>query len=128
LALLNTLPDTAQRTRQELALQISLGHALGAVAGHCIPEYGAIYARAQVLCEQIGEPTQHFAVLNALREYHSIRAEWTMARGVAEEMLRLAYQQPDTTLCVAAHRALGNTLIWLGEFAPARLHLEQGIA
>ena len=27
-----------------------------------------------------------------------------------------------------AHLALGETLFWLGEFAPAREHLEQGIA
>jgi hypothetical protein len=126
LTLLSTLPDTAQRARQELALQISLGHALGAVSGHGLPEYGAIYARAQVLCDQIGEPAQRFAVLNALREYHSIRGEWTNACKVAQEMLHLAQQQPDTTLRVVAHRALGNTLIWLGAFGPGRLHVAQG--
>ena len=31
-------------------------------------------------------------------------------------------------LLVEAHRALGNTLFWLGEFASARTHLEQGMA
>ena len=31
-------------------------------------------------------------------------------------------------MLVAAHRALGTTLFFLGEIVPARAHLEQGIA
>jgi predicted ATPase len=34
----------------------------------------------------------------------------------------------DPTLLLEAHLALGNTLVWLGEFASARAHLEQGMA
>jgi transcriptional regulator with XRE-family HTH domain len=127
LALLHTLPDTTQHSRQELALQISLGHALGTLAGYGTQEVGDIFAHAQALCNQFGEVTQRFAVLDGLRAAYNMRGEWTNMRLVAEEMLHLAHRQPDTTLRVAAHHALGNTLLWLGAFGPGRLQVEQGL-
>jgi hypothetical protein len=43
-------------------------------------------------------------------------------------LLILAHRQHDPALLLQAHRALGTTLFFLGELAPARAHLEQGIA
>jgi adenylate cyclase len=51
-----------------------------------------------------------------------------VVRELAEQLLVLAQRLQDPVHLIEAHRALGNTLFWLGEFAPARGHLEQGIA
>ncbi len=88
---------------------------------------GNAYRRAHQLCHQVGETAAWVGALNGLRNYHSIRGEWAEIRAVCEEMLQLAYQQTDPIHQVAAHRSLGNTLVWLGAFADARRHLEQGL-
>jgi len=51
LALLATLPDSPQRTEDELTLQLTLGELLMAVKGPPAPEVGAVYVRAQRLCD-----------------------------------------------------------------------------
>ncbi|MFQ5595325.1 MAG: AAA family ATPase, partial [Anaerolineae bacterium] len=128
LGLLKTLPDSPERAQQELALQITLGPALIATKGYAAPEVEQAYTRAQELWPQVGETPQLFAVLRGLWEYYEVRAELQTAHEVAEQLLNLAQNEQDPALLLEAHRALGPTLLWLGEFAPARAHLEQGIA
>jgi adenylate cyclase len=60
--------------------------------------------------------------------YYHLRSEWQIARELAEQLLTLAEYQQDTALILQGHRALGDTLYWLGEFELAYAHLEQGIA
>jgi len=50
LELLKTLPDTPERTRQELTLQTALGVPLVATKGYAAPEVGEAYTRARELC------------------------------------------------------------------------------
>src|SRR5262245_5059626 len=50
LELLQPLPDSPERTQQELTLQIALGGALMAIKGYAAPEVGHAYARARELC------------------------------------------------------------------------------
>jgi predicted ATPase len=50
-----------------------------------------------------------------------------IARQLAEQLLTLGQRQHDPALRLQGHRALGDTLLWLGEFVLARAHLEQGM-
>src|SRR5262245_45792684 len=63
LAVLKTLPDTTERARQELTLQLALNDALFAVKGYAAPEVGTAMTRARQLCQQLGETPQLFPVL-----------------------------------------------------------------
>jgi len=128
LELLKTQPDTPERTLQELLLQTTLGPALTATKGHAAPEVGTIYARARELCQQVGESPQLFTVLIGLRRFYSVRAELQTAHELDVQCLRLAQRAQDPALLVEAHRALGVSLFFVGELAPAREHLEQGFA
>lgn len=47
---------------------------------------------------------------------------------MGEQLLTLAQRQPDSTSLVAAHSGLGDTLFYMGSFASARAHLEQGLS
>jgi predicted ATPase len=51
-----------------------------------------------------------------------------VAHELAEQLLVLAQRLQHPVYLIEAYRALGNTLFWLGELAPARGYLEQGIA
>jgi predicted ATPase len=128
LELLATLPDTPQRAQQELAMQTTLGPALMAIKGFAAPEVLHAYARARELCQQAGETPQLFQVLRGLWYFYLIRSELRTARELGEHLLTLAQQVGDPVLRVEAHYALGLTLNYLGEFAAAQSHLEQGIA
>ena len=128
LEVLQVLPDTPARLQQELELQTTLGPALIATKGYGAPEVAHIYSRARELCQQMGETPDLFPVLRGLWVFHEARAEMLVAQELAEQLLVLAQSLQNPVHLIEAHRALGNTLFWLGEFAPARVHLEQGIA
>ncbi|HEX2137496.1 MAG TPA: adenylate/guanylate cyclase domain-containing protein [Microvirga sp.] len=125
LELLATLPDSPVRRRQELDLQVALGGTLLTAKGYAAPETWRAYARARELCAEIGETPQLFPVLFGQSLAHVMRAEHIAALEVAEELLRLAQRQEDPVPVLIAHRVLGPTLFHLGQFAPAREHLEQ---
>lgn len=63
LEILKDLPDTRERTRQELDLQIALALALHALKGQAAPEVERAYARARTLCKQGEDTSQLFRVL-----------------------------------------------------------------
>jgi predicted ATPase len=128
LELLKFLPETPERTRQELLLQIALGSTLMATKGYAAPEVERAYARARELCQQVEETLQQFQVLWGLWQYHIVRAELQSAYELAEQFLAVAQRVQDPAFLVRAYHALGDTLLHLGEMAPARTHLEQGIA
>jgi class 3 adenylate cyclase/predicted ATPase len=125
LELLVRLPDTPDRARQELGLRIAIGTPLQAIKGPAAPEIEVVYTRALELCRQIGEPAQRFSVLRGLWLLHHVRAELQVARELAEQLLGMAQHIQDPTLLLEAHRALGSTLLWLGEFPRAWDNLEQ---
>ncbi|MFQ5857371.1 MAG: AAA family ATPase, partial [Anaerolineae bacterium] len=128
LMLLETLPQTAERAEQELALQLALGNAFSFTRGLASPELGEAYARARVLCQRVGDTAERLPALWGLWAFHLMRAELQTARELGEELLRLAESEQDPTAFLVAHRALGVVLFYLGELAPARAHLEQAIA
>jgi predicted ATPase len=55
------------------------------------------------------------------------RGDLRSAQELANQLLALGESSRDPSLLVEAHFAHGNTLFWVGDFAPARDHLEQGI-
>jgi TOMM system kinase/cyclase fusion protein len=127
LDVLKTLPDTPERTQHELTLYTALGVPLRATKGFGAPEVGQVYARARALCQQVEETPQLSPVLRGLWEYYELRGELQTARELGEQLLTLAQHVREEELLLVAHHVLGDTLVWLGEFAGARAHLEQGM-
>ena len=107
---------------------IALGASLHATKGYAAPEVGQTYTRARQLCEHLEDPHQLFPVLRGLWHYYHVRAEYQTAQALGEQLLTLAQQVQDAAMLVAAHRALGTTLFYLGAVASAHTHFAQGIA
>jgi class 3 adenylate cyclase/predicted ATPase len=128
LEVLMTLPDTLERARQELDMQITLGPVLMAVKGQSSPDTRRAYARARELCQQVGETPQLFPVLHGLWRFYMVRAELQTTRELAGQLFTFAQHAQDPALLLEANRMMGQTMYWLGELAPARAHLEQGMA
>jgi predicted ATPase len=128
LEVLKTLPDTPQRAQQELTLQVALGTPLIATKGYAAPVVEHAYARARTLCQQIGTTPLLFRVLGGLSAFYVVRGDLQAARKLGEQLLRLAQSVQNPDLLMRAHFALGPPLFFLGKFASAQKHLEQGIA
>lgn len=127
LELLKTFPSTPERAQQELTLHLMLGGPLLMTKGYAAPELGVVYNRARALCQQVGEAPQLFPALWGLWLFYNVRAEYKSGHELGEQLFRLAHDLQDSTLLPYAHYALGLTFFPLGEFAPARQHLEQGL-
>jgi predicted ATPase len=128
LELLKTLPDTPERTKQELRLQLALSSALLVTKGYAAPEVGEMYTRARELCQQVGDDSQLFSVLTGLNVFYFTRAELHRAREQGEQSLALAQRMQNATARMRAHNMLGITLRYLGEHTLSREQYEQGIA
>jgi predicted ATPase len=128
LELLKARPDTPECTRQEVSLRIALAAPLTMTKGYAAPEVEKAYGHALALCRRVGENPQLFPVLLGLWRFYVVRAEYTTAHGLGEQLLHLAQTVSDPTLFLGAQNALGVTLFYLGELIPARTHLEEGFA
>jgi predicted ATPase len=128
LDLLAMLPETPARAQQELDLQIALGPALAATKGYAAPEVEQTYARARVLCAQVGETPQLLPTLRGLYLVYLNRGVLPTARELGEQLYRLAQRAAAPTPRQEAHEALGSILFHLGEYAAAWTHFEQSLA
>jgi predicted ATPase len=126
LALLATLPETPGRATQEIDLQLALGSALSATKGNTAPEVEQTYVRARALCAQIGETPQLFPTLRGLGRFYTSLGALPTSRELGEQLVRLAEQTADPTRRLEAHQTLGTVLFYLGDYAVARTHFEQG--
>jgi predicted ATPase len=128
LEVLKTLSDTIEHRRQELEVRTTLGRALIAVKGLAAPEVEAVYQRARVLCQQVGESPQLLVVLFGLGTFYNNRGQYQEAQELGEQALRLAQRVQDPAGLAYAHCLLGNTSWFHGELEAARTHMEQGIS
>jgi tetratricopeptide (TPR) repeat protein len=125
LALVEALPDSPERDRQELALQLTLGPPLIVTKGTASPEIERTYRRAHELCQKAGDASQLFSALWGLWYCQdNPRKEGDLA----EQLLSLAGRTQEPGLLLEAYHALGPSYLWVGELATALAHLEQGIA
>ena len=112
LELIEKLPDTPERARQELCLHVTLGVPLIATEGYAAPDVGLTYTRARELCRQFGETPEISQVLWGLWTFYLVKAELGTAREIAEEFLRLAQDLPYPGLAME----VTLYLMHLGEF------------
>jgi predicted ATPase len=119
--------DTPERTDQELALQVMHGVALRAVKGFADPSVGEAFARARELCPHSGQNARLVPVLRGLWEYYEVQSDYATALPLARQLLSLAESLRDDGVLAVACDVMGDTSVWMGEFATAWQHLEVGI-
>jgi class 3 adenylate cyclase/tetratricopeptide (TPR) repeat protein len=124
LELLGTMPETADRARQELALQLLLGSSMSFVNG---PHSGAPnYTRARELAREIGAVPEMFPALAGLGYAQIVSGHMHEARALAEEFLELA-PRDDPLLPAVGHWLLAYTAWWQGDFVDVHMHSRQGL-
>jgi tetratricopeptide (TPR) repeat protein len=109
LKLLASTPSTAERTQQQIMLQISLARALLETKGYT-EEVERAYARALELCEGAGEVPQLFPILRGLASFHIFRMEYEKSIQMAERILALAEHLDDAEMKIEGQMILGYNL------------------
>ena len=125
---LTALPDTADRARQEIELQLALGIPLIAVRGYAAEETREAFARARTLCLQTERAEEYFQALYGLWGHSWMSGKNNQALNMADEFLARSKSSANPVPLMVAHRVMGSTLLSIGQFEQSRQHFEESIA
>jgi predicted ATPase len=128
LALLESLPASPERNRQELSLQIALFAPLAAVKGYAAPALGQAYSRARELCRLVDDAPRLFVVTYGLWGHNLVQMNLDLARELARQCLALAEASQNPAFLLEGNRMLGETAFHRGELVPAREYFERSRA
>jgi DNA-binding NtrC family response regulator/tetratricopeptide (TPR) repeat protein len=128
LELVRRRPESPERDRQELELQVALGPSLVVVRGYAAADVEAIHDHARALCERLGDDPLLFPAARLIWWFHLVRGDLRTAQAAAERLLALAERAGDGPWPARAHFALGVTLCYRGRLRESRAQLERGLA
>ena len=107
LAVLRRLPDTVERARRELALEIDRGSQLLVTKGNAAPEVETVFSRACELSERLGEHQLLFRALYGLMMFCIVRGQLDRANTLGVRLVERAELANDRDLLLQAKRPLG---------------------
>jgi predicted ATPase len=123
--LLQTLPESPERAARALPLEVALGQAMIASYGYAHPGTREVLLRAYTRIDTATASKQKFAILYQLWAFYYVGGDVKLQREASAEFLQLAEASCDDGMLCVAHRIVGTTLMNMGEFAIARVHLEK---
>ena len=126
LHLLARLPDSRERTQQEISLNIALGPLLLACEGFGAPAAEQAYKRAQELCEHIGATRELFTALWGMWLFILGHGNMDDAKKLGERLLEIATGTDERSLLLQAHHALWATTLVRGELLECFEHARTG--
>lgn len=126
LSVLSSVPETAERAREEITLRLVLARGLMAIRGYT-DEVEEAYTQALALAEEVGELPQRLPVLRSLASFYLYRGEIKKTATTGRELLELAERQDDVGFQVEAHFVLGSSLAMLGEIQTGLEHMDRAI-
>jgi predicted ATPase len=125
LLLLGSQPQTAERDRQEIALQLAKGVSLINARGPSSAEAAEAHARARDLCEKTGDADHLFVAIWGLWNFRRT-SDLDAAGDLSDRLLTLVEKNDDVGLRLEAHHTGWTTHFFRGEPAPAQDHCEKG--
>jgi predicted ATPase/class 3 adenylate cyclase len=128
LAQLLQLPDTEDRARRELPLQVLLGRASFATKGGVSLEATRAFSRARELCEAVGDDNSISPVLFGLWFAEAVTADYPRAGRSADQLLERAGRPQGRGDIMVAEVAVATTTLLLGSLTPARRHFDNAFA
>jgi len=93
-----------------------------------VSETGAAYGRAYELSRLMEDASQLPKILAGRFVHYHVRADVHQAQSAASELLAFARGRCDATGEMMAHRALGDSLLHVGDLRGASAHFEEALA
>ena len=131
---IGALPSTPALRWEQIKFQVALITPLMHVKGYGAPETRAAAERADTLIQQAqgvagppDDPLLLFSVLYGVWATNLVAFNGDILRQLSTQFLSLAEKQETTAPRSMAQRMMGTSLLFSGEFAPSRAHLEQAL-
>jgi tetratricopeptide (TPR) repeat protein len=118
------LPESDERDRLQLPFLMDWAKTLQAVRGYAHAETHRVLALAQVLAEELGETNHLTTLLNRMSASAFVLGKMAAAQNLAEREVEAAQVSGDRGLLCAAHRRLGENLLFNGSVVEACKHLD----
>jgi len=128
LKLLEGLPQTQEKNKLELRLQLSLTGPLIAIKGHGTPEMNQAFDRARQLAEQTGETSEIYRLMYGKYATHIMQAENLEALEEGKRFLSIAQKGSEEAMVMIGSRIVGMIFTMMGQFHAARANLENALA
>jgi DNA-binding winged helix-turn-helix (wHTH) protein/predicted ATPase len=128
LEILQHIPDTPERDKQEMKFRMILSVALMATKGFASEEVEAINARGRELFWRYGPSHELFYMLWSLNMFQQFRGEMQSSIETAHQLMQLAMDLNDGALIMQAHRVIGALLILMGKSSEGLEYIEKGVA
>ena len=128
LRLIETLPESPDRVRKEIAFRVALGVPLMTKVGVASTSAEENYLRARALCEEVGDNTRLFPVLWGLWMGLQTQSQLQSACEIADQLLTVSQAVNDSTLRLQAHHCQWTSRFLRGELPASLDHTEQGAA
>jgi class 3 adenylate cyclase/predicted ATPase len=125
LGLLETVPEGPERAARALTLEVTLSQAMIASMGYAAAATKEVLLRARTHINDSTQPDLKFAVLYGLWACYYVGSDVAMQREAAADFLQQAERHGDPGVLCVANRILGTTLMAMGEFSIARMHLQR---
>ncbi len=125
--LLEHTPESVERNRTELRLQVILGILVSATSGFSAPSVRDAYIRAEALCGALGERELLLPSLWGRWVFHLVRAEMAVALERAECMVTIAMATDDAEELAEAYSSLGLTLLFQGKLEASKEAFKNGL-
>ncbi len=135
LAQIEVLPATPRLRREQIKLQVALVNPLMHTKGYAAPETKtaldqarSLIERAEALGEPLEDPLLLFSVLYGFWVANYVAFNGDVVCELAAQFLAFAEKRRATVPLMIGHRLMGISLLFTGDFAQARMHLNQALA
>ena len=122
------IADEGERTKTEVELQVAMGAAFMALRGFGAPEVLEAYARAEALCDGLGERADLFPAIWGQWMFRTGRSEMEHSRRLGARLIGLGEKFGEAGLRLQAHHAMWSTSFACGDLAGACRHADAGLA
>jgi DNA-binding SARP family transcriptional activator len=128
LTLLSHLPSGDPRDRSELALHLALAPLYRITKGWTSPEVEETINRSMILCEKVGDASQHIQVLFGLQTLYVVQARHEKVEHTYAQVQRLYQQAYNTPPPPFSAISYAGTKLHMGELVEAREQFERIVA
>ena len=121
------LPESAERSRRIIRLELERGDVLYAAFGYGTGESTAAYHRAIRLSEELGDLEAPIRALDGLFGTHFNSGQFADAIGASDRLIDIGERRNNLKALVLGLQFKGMSLFCRGQFASARFHLERAL-
>src|SRR5262249_19090721 len=127
LAMLLTQPESLERNRQELTIQLALGGVLALTRGWSAVAVDEVYTRSLALAEVVADEASVVRLRRYIFGLAVTRSDLRRALSLAEQVMQDASRINSPGVLLFAHYALGLTRLFRGDLVESRYQFQKAL-